>query len=71
MSSIKNQLLQGFSPDDAYPSGPPLFMETPRPGSPLAQIEFPDVDEVKLSKSTSSFGFSGKTFDQYCDWFSR
>lgn len=44
--SIKNQLLQGFSPDDAYPSGPPLFMETPRPGSPLAQIEFPDVDEI-------------------------
>ncbi|MCI28250.1 EFR3-like protein [Trifolium medium] len=46
MSSIKNQLLQGFSPDDAYPSGPPLFMETPRPGSPLAQIEFPDFDEI-------------------------
>ncbi|GAU21933.1 hypothetical protein TSUD_110730, partial [Trifolium subterraneum] len=46
LSSIKNQLLQGFSPDDAYPSGPPLFMETPRPGSPLAQIEFPDFDEI-------------------------
>ncbi|CAI8592214.1 unnamed protein product [Vicia faba] len=46
LSSIKNQLLQGFSPDDAYPSGPPLFMETPRPGSPLAQIEFLDFDEV-------------------------
>jgi len=39
-------------------------METPRPGSPLAQIEFPDVDEVKLSKSTSSFSLFGKTFDQ-------
>ncbi|XP_058748891.1 protein SEMI-ROLLED LEAF 2 isoform X2 [Vicia villosa] len=46
LSSIKNQLLQGFSPDDAYPSGPPLFMETPRPGSPLAQIEFLDFDEI-------------------------
>ncbi|CAJ2660995.1 unnamed protein product [Trifolium pratense] len=46
LSSIKNQLLQGFSPDDAYPSGPPLFMETPRLGSPLAQIEFPDFDEI-------------------------
>ncbi|WJX69686.1 hypothetical protein P8452_53895 [Trifolium repens] len=46
LSSIKNQLLQGFSPDDAYPSGPALFMETPRPGSPLAQIEFPGFDEI-------------------------
>ncbi|XP_027344187.1 uncharacterized protein LOC113856537 isoform X2 [Abrus precatorius] len=46
LSSIKNQLLQGFSPDDAYPSGPPLFMETPRPFSPLAQIEFPNFDEI-------------------------
>jgi hypothetical protein len=46
LSSIKNQLLQGFSPDDAYPSGPPLFMETPRPGSPLAQIEYPGFDEI-------------------------
>lgn len=46
LSSIKKQLLQGFSPDDAYPSGPPLFMETPRPSSPLAQIEFSDFDEI-------------------------
>ncbi|KAI9079393.1 hypothetical protein K1719_038692 [Acacia pycnantha] len=46
LSSIKKQLLQGFSPDDAYPSGPPLFMETPRPCSPLAQIEFSDFDEI-------------------------
>ncbi|KAK7272014.1 hypothetical protein RJT34_28344 [Clitoria ternatea] len=44
--SIKNQLLQGFSPDDGYPSGPPLFMETPRPSSPLALIEFPIFDEI-------------------------
>ncbi|XP_057456269.1 protein SEMI-ROLLED LEAF 2 isoform X2 [Lotus japonicus] len=44
--SIKEQLAQGFSPDDAYPLGPPLFMETPRPCSPLAQIEFPDFDEI-------------------------
>ncbi|KAL5152378.1 Protein EFR3 B [Glycine soja] len=48
LSSIKNQLLQGFSPDDAYPSGPPLFMETPRPCSPLAQIEFPNFDEIMV-----------------------
>ncbi|KAM6566790.1 hypothetical protein CsatA_025918 [Cannabis sativa] len=44
--SIKKQLLQGFSPDDAYPLGAPLFMETPRPCSPLAQLDFPDHDEV-------------------------
>ncbi|XP_059446358.1 protein SEMI-ROLLED LEAF 2 isoform X1 [Corylus avellana] len=46
LSSIKKQLSEGFSPDDAYPLGPPLFMETPRPSSPLAQMEFPDFDEV-------------------------
>ncbi|KAK7402232.1 hypothetical protein VNO78_14329 [Psophocarpus tetragonolobus] len=46
LSSIKNQLLQGFSPDEAYPLGPPLFMETPRPCSPLAQIEFPNFDDI-------------------------
>ncbi|GLT53623.1 hypothetical protein SLA2020_268820 [Shorea laevis] len=46
LSSIKKQLSQGFSPDDAYPLGPPLFMDTPRPCSPLAHMEFPDFDEV-------------------------
>ncbi|XP_045824109.1 protein SEMI-ROLLED LEAF 2-like [Trifolium pratense] len=46
LSSIKKQLAQGFSPDDAYPLGPPLFMETPRSSSPIAQIEFPDFDEI-------------------------
>ncbi|CAL0329185.1 unnamed protein product [Lupinus luteus] len=48
LSSIKEQLVQGFSPDDAYPLGPPLFMETPRLCSPLAQIEFPDFAEIEL-----------------------
>nr|XP_011457274.1 PREDICTED: uncharacterized protein LOC101313176 isoform X3 [Fragaria vesca subsp. vesca] len=46
LSSIKKQLLLGFSPDDAFPLGAPLFMETPRPCSPLAQIDFADFDEV-------------------------
>ncbi|TKY67453.1 EFR3-like B [Spatholobus suberectus] len=46
LSSMKKQLVQGFSPDDAYPLGLPLFMETPRLSSPLAQIEFPDCDEI-------------------------
>ncbi|RXI00783.1 hypothetical protein DVH24_001017 [Malus domestica] len=46
LSSIKKELLQGFSPDDSFPLGAPLFMETPRPCSPLAQIDFPEFDEV-------------------------
>lgn len=46
LASIKKQLSQGFSPDDAYPLGAPLFMETPRPCSPLAHMDFPDLDEV-------------------------
>ncbi|KAK7832437.1 protein efr3 like protein [Quercus suber] len=46
LSSIKNQLSQGFSPDDAYTIGPPLFMETPHPCSPLARMEIPDFDEA-------------------------
>ena len=48
LSSIRKQLLEGFSPDDAYPFGAPLFMETPRPCSPLAQMEFQAFEEVDL-----------------------
>lgn len=54
LSSIKKQLVQGFSPDDAYPMGPPLFMETPRTCSPVAQIEYPDFDEVNVRSCTVS-----------------
>ncbi|TYG99029.1 hypothetical protein ES288_A10G164400v1 [Gossypium darwinii] len=46
LSSIKKQILEGFSPDDAYPFGAPLFMETPRPCSPLAQMEFQAFEEI-------------------------
>ncbi|KAK8986133.1 hypothetical protein V6N11_082415 [Hibiscus sabdariffa] len=46
LSSIKKQILEGFSPDDACPFGAPLFMETPRPCSPLAQIEFQPFEEI-------------------------
>ncbi|CAL1365952.1 unnamed protein product [Linum trigynum] len=42
---IKQQLLQGFSPDDAYPLGGPLFMETPRPCSPLSQLDTNSIEE--------------------------
>ncbi|KAL8263632.1 hypothetical protein R6Q59_021762 [Mikania micrantha] len=43
---MKAQLSQGFSPDDEYPLGGPLFMETPLPCSPVAQTEFQAFDEV-------------------------
>lgn len=46
LSSIKKQLLQGFSPDESYPLGAQLFMETPRPCSPLAQLELQAFDEA-------------------------
>ncbi|XP_039045638.1 protein SEMI-ROLLED LEAF 2-like isoform X2 [Hibiscus syriacus] len=46
LSSVKKQIREGFSPDDAYPFGAPLFMETPRPCSPLAQIEFQPFEEI-------------------------
>ncbi|KAJ8560366.1 hypothetical protein K7X08_004424 [Anisodus acutangulus] len=46
LSSIRKQLLERFEPDDAYPLGIPLYMETPHPCSPLAQIEFETFDEV-------------------------
>ncbi|KAL1811020.1 hypothetical protein ACET3Z_021085 [Daucus carota] len=49
LSSIKKQLLEGFSPDDAYPLGGPLFMETPHPCSPLARMEFQAFDEAMPS----------------------
>ncbi|XP_057728912.1 protein SEMI-ROLLED LEAF 2-like isoform X1 [Arachis stenosperma] len=50
LSNIKTQILQGFSVDEAYPSGPSLFMETPGQFSPRDQIEFPDFDEIETSK---------------------
>lgn len=46
LSGIRKQLLQGFSADDAYPLGLSLFMETPRPCSPLARMEFQAFDEM-------------------------
>ncbi|GAV90898.1 hypothetical protein CFOL_v3_34298 [Cephalotus follicularis] len=49
LSGINKQLLEEFSPDDAYPLGAPLFLETPRPCSPLALMEFQAFDEVMPS----------------------
>ncbi|XP_024991124.1 uncharacterized protein LOC112525288 [Cynara cardunculus var. scolymus] len=44
--NMKAQVSQGFSPDDEFPLGGPLFMETPLPCSPVAQTEFQAFDEV-------------------------
>lgn len=46
LSNIRTLLLERFEPDDAYPLGIPVYMETPHPCSPLAQIEFETFDEV-------------------------
>ncbi|XP_074291923.1 protein SEMI-ROLLED LEAF 2-like isoform X2 [Silene latifolia] len=46
LSGIKKQLLQGFSPDESYPLGVPLFMETPQSCSPLGGMDFEPFDEV-------------------------
>ncbi|XAR48715.1 hypothetical protein NMG60_11031619 [Bertholletia excelsa] len=43
---IGKQIIHGFSPDDAYPLGNTLFMETPKPCSPLARMESQAFDEV-------------------------
>lgn len=51
LPSIRKQLLERFEPDDAYPLGIPLYMETPHPCSPLAQIEFETFDEVMAPPS--------------------
>ncbi|KAJ0972332.1 hypothetical protein J5N97_020291 [Dioscorea zingiberensis] len=46
LMSIKEQLLQGFSPDDDFLLGAPLFMETPHSSSPLVQKETQLFDEA-------------------------
>lgn len=45
-SSIHKQLLEEFSLDDAFPLGAPLFMDTPKPGSPFASKNYESFDEV-------------------------
>nr|GMD97806.1 protein EFR3 homolog [Ipomoea batatas] len=58
LSGMKKQLLQGFSPDEAYPAGT-LFMETPYPSSPLVQIQFQNFDEVlETARQVASFPVS-------------
>lgn len=44
--SIREQILQEFSPDDTLPTGAPLFVETPYPSSPLLQNGIQSYEEV-------------------------
>ena len=44
--NMRALLSQCFLPDDEYPSGAPLFLETPQPCSPVSQIDFQSFDEV-------------------------
>lgn len=53
LSGMKNQLLTEFSPDDAYPFGAPLFMETPRPGSPLSKMALEYFEEQEIIPSAA------------------
>ncbi|XP_031476158.1 protein SEMI-ROLLED LEAF 2 isoform X2 [Nymphaea colorata] len=48
-SSIHKQLLEEFSLDDAFPLGAPLFMDTPKPGSPFASKNYESFDEMMPS----------------------
>ncbi|KAI4378782.1 hypothetical protein MLD38_016213 [Melastoma candidum] len=45
LSNLKGQFLQAFLPDEAYPTGAPLFMDTPKRCSPLAQIDIPAFED--------------------------
>ncbi|XP_077226830.1 ARM repeat superfamily protein [Tasmannia lanceolata] len=62
LSGIKEQLLQEFSPDDAFPLGAPLFMETPRPCSPLDQNEYQSFDDIFRPASLTD----DDTFPEVC-----
>ncbi|XP_038984178.1 protein SEMI-ROLLED LEAF 2-like isoform X2 [Phoenix dactylifera] len=53
LMDIKEQLLQEFSPDDAFPLGGPLFMETPHPCSPFEQWECQSFDMVNDASALS------------------
>ncbi|XP_023514234.1 uncharacterized protein LOC111778563 [Cucurbita pepo subsp. pepo] len=57
LSSIRVELLHGFLPDETYPLGAPLFMETPHPCSPLAKLAFSDHDEVMPAAFTDDEAF--------------
>ncbi|KAK1317913.1 hypothetical protein QJS10_CPA05g02032 [Acorus calamus] len=44
--NTKEQLLRGFSPEEAFSLGPPQFMDTPGPMSPRASQDSQDFDQI-------------------------
>ncbi|XP_057870804.2 protein SEMI-ROLLED LEAF 2 isoform X1 [Cryptomeria japonica] len=69
-SSMRKELLQNFSPDDAFALGAQLYMETPRPCSPFKTIESSSFHELAPSTFMAeedtvneSFGTQVKTTD--------
>ncbi|KAK1270053.1 hypothetical protein QJS04_geneDACA014170 [Acorus gramineus] len=44
--NTREQLLQGFSPEEAFSLGPPQFMDTPGPMSPRASQDSQDFDQI-------------------------
>ncbi|KAL5702901.1 hypothetical protein ACHQM5_028062 [Ranunculus cassubicifolius] len=57
LADIKNEMFQGFSPDESYPMGAGLLTETPRPCSPLARMVYQAFDEVMPSAMTDEEAF--------------
>ncbi|KAK4254858.1 hypothetical protein QN277_007940 [Acacia crassicarpa] len=51
---LKKQLAESFLPDEAYPRGARLFMETPGPCFPVAEIEFQDFDAMMTTPVAST-----------------
>lgn len=52
-STMRSELLQNFSPDDAFALGAQLYMETPRPCSPFASQENPSFLEMAAPTHTT------------------
>ncbi|XP_026436844.1 protein EFR3 homolog [Papaver somniferum] len=60
---IEKQLEEGFSPDDDFPMGTGLLMETPQPGSPV-QKEFQSFDELTQAAMSDDEAFPEATGSQ-------
>ncbi|KAI3936086.1 hypothetical protein MKW98_015845 [Papaver atlanticum] len=60
---IEKQLEEGFSPDDDFPTGTGLLMETPQPGSPV-QKEFQSFDKLTQAAMSDDEAFPEATGSQ-------
>jgi hypothetical protein len=68
-STMRKELLQSFSPDDAFALGAQLYMETPRPCSPFASQEnssFPEMaPPTEEDLVNELFGSQANTKDHF------